>query len=55
MFLQDKLLGISDLKLIENDKDPISEENDKLVFDGVEVDASLFQDDLDELPDSDED
>lgn len=44
MFLQDKLLGISDLKLIENDKEPISEElDDKLVVDGVEVDASLFQ------------
>jgi hypothetical protein len=54
MFLQDKLLGISDLKLIENDdKEPILEENDKLVVDGVEVDASLFQDDV-ELPDSED-
>jgi hypothetical protein len=54
MFLQDKLLGISDLKLIENDKEPILEEfNDKLIVDGIEVDESLFQDDV-ELPDSDE-
>uniref|UniRef100_A0A914YMM7 RWD domain-containing protein n=1 Tax=Panagrolaimus superbus TaxID=310955 RepID=A0A914YMM7_9BILA len=55
MFLQDQLLGISDLKLIENDKEVLSEEfNDKLVVDGMDVDESLFQDDV-ELPDSDED
>uniref|UniRef100_A0A7E4V6L1 RWD domain-containing protein n=2 Tax=Panagrellus redivivus TaxID=6233 RepID=A0A7E4V6L1_PANRE len=56
MFLQDQLLSLSDLKLVEEaDADGKLDEpdNSKVVVDGVEVDESLFTDDV-EIPDSDE-
>ncbi|KAE9555285.1 hypothetical protein FO519_001536 [Halicephalobus sp. NKZ332] len=49
MFLQNKLL---ELKL--DDKDIPVEEDEKLIVDGVEIDESLYTDEI-ELPDSDED